>query len=82
MILNHLKIAIIFMKSVTSVVAINFVTKNFHLKQNGVTCIKFTESSRAGGKGPREDLLPKYLTLLFFVSDLPRLKVSVLEVNN
>ena len=47
MILNHVKLAIIFMKYVTSVVAINFVTKNFHLKQNGVTCIKFTESSRA-----------------------------------
>ena len=50
MILNHEKIIIIFMKYVASVVPTNFLTENLHLKQNGVTYTKFTESSRAGGK--------------------------------
>ena len=38
--LNHGNVVIIFMKYVTSVVPTNFLTENFHLKQNGVTYTK------------------------------------------
>ena len=45
-----------FMKYIASVV-INFSTKNFNLKLDGVTFIKLAEIPKAGGKWAREDFL-------------------------
>ena len=52
MILNHVKLerAATFMKYLASAVCLNFLQKNFILKENGFSCIKSAQTCRAGGK--------------------------------
>ena len=45
-------------------------------------CIEFPASSKAGRKSAREDFLGKCLSILFFVYNLLRLKVTAGETNN
>ena len=83
MILSRVKLdrALMFIKYIISAIPLIFPPKTSIWKENGVVCIILAESSRAGEKWGRGDLLRKYLTILFSTS-ISRLNISLLEDNN
>ena len=83
MILSRVKLdrALMFIKYIISAIPLIFPPKTSIWKKNGVVCIILAESSRAGEKWGRGDLLRKYLTILFSTS-ISRLNISLLEDNN
>ena len=83
MILSRVKLdrALMFIKYIISAIPLIFPPKTSIWKENGVVCIVLAESSRAGEKWGRGDLLRKYLTILFSTS-ISRLNISLLEDNN
>lgn len=64
---------------IASVVPLVFSQKKLFLKK--ISRTKIAKNSRASEKWTREDFLQKYLTILFFASDLSRIKVNVSEAN-
>ena len=62
---NHVKLwrTVHFVKCLVGLVSLIFSTENFSLKQNGISCINFSETGRDGKAGAKEYYLRKYETL-------------------
>ena len=62
---------------IASVVPLVFSQKKFFFKK--ISRTRIAKNSRASEEWTREDFLQKYLTILFFASNLSRIKVNVSE---